>query len=87
MRTGRKYDRPWYELIEGSKPVIAGHQDYLKAGKPTIYKDKVLLIDTKVVLVIILPVFFYRILKSSKSKAIKITGHSPCIRRGTEICP
>jgi serine/threonine protein phosphatase 1 len=42
----RKYGRPWYELITESKPVIAGHHDYSKAGKPTIYHDKVYLIDT-----------------------------------------
>lgn len=42
----KKYQKAWYELYTGEKPIIAGHQDYSKTGKPTIYKDKVFLIDT-----------------------------------------
>lgn len=42
----KKYFKPWYEIYHGTKPVIAGHHDYSQAGKPTIYKDLVYLIDT-----------------------------------------
>lgn len=41
-----RYDRPWYELYDGDKPLIVGHKDYLKTGKPLIYKDRVFCIDT-----------------------------------------
>lgn len=40
------YDRPWHELYDGDKPLIAGHKDYLKTGEPLIYKDRVFCIDT-----------------------------------------
>jgi serine/threonine protein phosphatase 1 len=42
----RKYQQPWYELYDKEKPIIAGHRDYSKEGKPTIYGDKAFLIDT-----------------------------------------
>jgi serine/threonine protein phosphatase 1 len=42
----RLYDQPWYELYDGTKPIIAGHHDYSKDGKPTILEDRVFLIDT-----------------------------------------
>jgi serine/threonine protein phosphatase 1 len=42
----RRYEKPWYELYDGIKPVIAGHHDYSKAGKPVIFADKAFLIDT-----------------------------------------
>jgi hypothetical protein len=41
-----QYDRPWYELYEGAKPVIVGHHDYLGTGKPFIYQDRVFALDT-----------------------------------------
>ncbi|MBI4524881.1 MAG: metallophosphoesterase [Deltaproteobacteria bacterium] len=42
----RQYQRPWYELYDGQKPVIVGHTDYLRTGKPLIYRDRVFGIDT-----------------------------------------
>jgi serine/threonine protein phosphatase 1 len=41
-----KYDRPWYELYHGSKPVIVGHLDYLKNGQAFVYQDRVIGLDT-----------------------------------------
>ena len=43
------YHQPWYQLYRGHKPVIAGHTDYLRNGKPFIYKDRVFGIDTSCV--------------------------------------
>jgi hypothetical protein len=40
------YDRPWYELWEGEKPVIVGHMDYLRTGEPFIYQDRIFGLDT-----------------------------------------
>jgi hypothetical protein len=40
--------RPWYELYDGPKPLIVGHQDYLGTGMPLIWKDRVLGLDTSV---------------------------------------
>lgn len=42
----RHYDRPWYELYDGGKPLIVGHHDYLGAGQPLVWKDRVFCIDT-----------------------------------------
>ncbi len=43
---GKKYPKPWYEYDFGEKPIIAGHHDYSKEGKPIIINNKVFLIDT-----------------------------------------
>lgn len=40
------YGRPWYELYDGSKPVIVGHHDYLGTGQPLVYNDLVYGLDT-----------------------------------------
>ncbi len=40
------YDRPWYELWDGEKPVIVGHMDYLRTGEPFIYQDRIFGLDT-----------------------------------------
>ena len=42
----KQYDRPWYELYDGDKPLIVGHHDYLRNGDPLIRDDKVFGIDT-----------------------------------------
>jgi serine/threonine protein phosphatase 1 len=41
-----RYDRPWYELYDGSKPLIVGHHDYRRDGQPLVYGDRVWAIDT-----------------------------------------
>ena len=43
------YEQPWYEIYKGRKPVIVGHNDFLRTGKPFIYKDKIFGIDTSCV--------------------------------------
>ena len=43
------YDRPWYELYEGEKPVIVGHHNYTDSDQPFIYQDKVFGLDTSCV--------------------------------------
>lgn len=42
----RTYERPWYELYEGDKPVIVGHLDYLATGEPLVYRDLIYGLDT-----------------------------------------
>jgi serine/threonine protein phosphatase 1 len=42
----KNYPKPWYEYDFGEKPIIAGHHDYSKEGKPLIINNKVFLIDT-----------------------------------------
>lgn len=42
----KNYNRPWYELYDGPKPLIVGHHDYLSTGEPMIYRDRVFAIDT-----------------------------------------
>lgn len=39
-------DRPWYELWDGDKAVIAGHLDYLRNGQPFVYQERVFGLDT-----------------------------------------
>lgn len=41
-----RYDRPWYEMYAGDKPVIVGHHNYTKTDQPFVYKDKVFGLDT-----------------------------------------
>jgi serine/threonine protein phosphatase 1 len=41
-----RYSRPWYELYDGEKAVIVGHQDYLATGAPFVFHDRVFGIDT-----------------------------------------
>jgi len=42
----RHYPQPWYELYEGPTPLVAGHHDYSRAGRPLVIRDRVFLIDT-----------------------------------------
>jgi len=43
------FARPWYELYEGSKPLVVGHRDYLNTGDPLIHRALVFGIDTSCV--------------------------------------
>lgn len=45
----KTYDRPWYELYQGDKPVITGHLDYLENGQAFVYQDRVFGLDTSCV--------------------------------------
>jgi serine/threonine protein phosphatase 1 len=42
----RHYARPWYELYDGAKPLIVGHRDYHRDGRPLVYRDRVFGLDT-----------------------------------------
>ena len=42
----KRFEKPWYDLYDQDKPVIAGHHDYSGNGTPIIKGDKVFLIDT-----------------------------------------
>jgi serine/threonine protein phosphatase 1 len=42
----KRYDRPWYELYDGAKPIVVGHLDYRHDGQPLIWQDRVYGIDT-----------------------------------------
>jgi serine/threonine protein phosphatase 1 len=42
------YSRPWYELYEGPKPVVAGHHCYLRNARPLLREGLVYAIDTSV---------------------------------------
>jgi hypothetical protein len=41
-----RYDRPWYELYTGDKPVIVGHYNYSHSDRPFIHQDKIFGLDT-----------------------------------------
>jgi serine/threonine protein phosphatase 1 len=45
----KKYDRPWYELYDGEKPVIVGHHNYNDTDQPFVYQEKVFGLDTSCV--------------------------------------
>ena len=45
----KTYDRPWYELYQGDKPVVVGHHDYQRNGQAFIYQDRVYGLDTSCV--------------------------------------
>jgi hypothetical protein len=40
------YDRPWYELYDGDKPLLVGHHNYSNTDQPFIYRDRVFGLDT-----------------------------------------
>ncbi len=40
------YDRPWYELYDGDKPLLVGHHNYSNTDQPFIYQDRVFGLDT-----------------------------------------
>lgn len=40
------YSRPWYELYDGSKPILVGHLNYSGTDQPFIYRDRVFGLDT-----------------------------------------
>lgn len=44
LRTG--YDRPWYELYDGEKPLLVGHHNYSGTDQPFVYQDRVFGLDT-----------------------------------------
>ena len=44
------YDRPWYELYDGNRPLIVGHLNYTDSDQPFIYQDKVFGLDTSSVM-------------------------------------
>ncbi|MCA9893153.1 MAG: serine/threonine protein phosphatase [Anaerolineae bacterium] len=43
------FDRPWYELYDGEKPLIVGHRDYTGEQKVFIRKGRVYGLDTRCV--------------------------------------
>lgn len=40
------YDRPWYELYDGEKPLLVGHHNYSNTNQPFSYRDHVFGLDT-----------------------------------------
>ena len=40
------YERPWYELYDGEKPLLVGHHNYSGADQPFVYQDRVFGLDT-----------------------------------------
>ncbi len=40
------YDRPWYELYEGAKPIVVGHKNYTGTDQPFVFRDSVFGLDT-----------------------------------------
>jgi serine/threonine protein phosphatase 1 len=41
-----QYDRPWYELYDGDKPLLMGHHNYSNTDQPFVYQDRVFGLDT-----------------------------------------
>jgi serine/threonine protein phosphatase 1 len=40
------YDRPWYELYDGDKPLLVGHHNYSNTDQPFVYQNRVFGLDT-----------------------------------------
>ena len=56
------YDRPWYELYDGEKPIVVGHKNYTNTDQPFVYQNRVFGLDTscvtgKVLTGLLLPAF------------------------------
>src|SRR4029077_4783086 len=41
-----QFDRPWYELYDGDKPLLVCHHNYSNSDQPFIYQDRVFGPDT-----------------------------------------
>lgn len=68
----RHYAAPWYELYAGEKPVVAGHHDYSKVGKPLVINERVFLVDTgccygRALTGLILPDFHFLTVRSHRN--------------------
>ncbi len=44
------YDRPWYELYDGAKPIVVGHKNYTGTEQPFVFRDRVFGLDTDCVM-------------------------------------
>lgn len=40
------FDRPWYELYDGDKPLLVGHHNYSNTDQPFVYQDRIFGLDT-----------------------------------------
>ncbi len=40
------YDRPWYELYDGAKPIVVGHKNYTGTEQPFVFRHRVFGLDT-----------------------------------------
>lgn len=68
----KHYQKPWYELYNRRKPIIAGHHDYSRKGEVQIVGEWVFLIDTgccygKYLSAILLPDFQIIRVKSNRN--------------------
>jgi serine/threonine protein phosphatase 1 len=43
------YERPWYEIYDGNKPILVGHKNYSGTEQPFVYQDRVFGLDTNCV--------------------------------------
>ena len=43
------YERPWYQLYDGNKPILVGHKNYTGTDQPFVYLDRVFGLDTNCV--------------------------------------
>jgi len=41
-----QYDRPWYEMYNGDRPLLMGHHNYSNTDQPFIYQDRVFGLDS-----------------------------------------
>ena len=48
-RLKRDYDRPWYELYTGEKPLLVGHRDYSGEQQLFVYEERIYGLDTRCV--------------------------------------
>jgi len=81
-RLQQLYDRPWYELYDGDKPVIVGHQNYTGTDQPFAYKDRVFGLDTscvvgKALTGLLLPSFRFVSVPSRADHWMKVSQQYP----------
>jgi serine/threonine protein phosphatase 1 len=42
----QRYPDPWYELYDGDKPLLVGHQNYSHSDQPFVHHDRIFGLDT-----------------------------------------
>jgi serine/threonine protein phosphatase 1 len=41
-----RYRQPWYELYDGTRPLVVGHRAYRRDGRPLVWRGRVFGLDT-----------------------------------------
>lgn len=87
-----RYTQPWYELYDGNKPTLVGHQNYTGTDQPFVFKDHVFGLDTDCVLGkaltgLLLPSFVFVSVPSRANHWMHVRRQYPKPTRPSQLRP